>query len=574
MPRILDLEKWQEKVKGGLKFQIKYGNSKEWNRYYKMYRGEFKKGVIPANLLFPLCRSLIPRVYFRDPKVSVTAAKSGYELQAKVVEAVDNWLLRELNLKYQIKLMIQDSFFYGTGPGIHGFDSEWGFKASDQLAKSYYKEMGIEVPEKEVHQDVKIKNGMPWFLRVQPDDFIVPWGTVDIDSAPWCAYRVYRTLDEVKKDPIYENKKDLSATYSQKVDPDKQSGREDEAPVSSALGVEEQEYVELWTIHDAREKKIMVMAPNHDKWLRHEDDDLQIEGLPVQVLQFNPDGRQFWAVPDAKIILPQQLELNEIRTQQMKHRRLCTLKILYDKSKITKDELNKLLSEDVGPGVAVTGSPGDSVVLVTPTMPQALSQDAVEVRGDVREMVGFSREATGQFAGPPRKTKYEVQAVREAHMIRIDERRDMVADLLVSIIRKINQQIFSWWTTKQVIPVVGEDLAMHWVSYTGPEIRGEYNYKIDPESGTPVTEETRRADAKEMFDMFKGDQLINPIELRKYVLSQFKGVNPDKFIVQQQPMGPPGMQGATQPMGQIMGRGRIAPMPALPPPRGGSSASV
>lgn len=580
MPRILNLEKWQEKVRGGQKFQTKYGNSKAWNRYYKMYRGDFKKGVIPANLLFPLCRSLIPRVYFRDPKVSVTAARSGYELQARVVEAVDNWLIREINLKYQIKLMIQDSFFYGTGPGIHGFDSEWGFKASDQLAKSYYKEMGIEVPEKEVHQDVKIKNGMPWFLRVQPDDFIVPWGTVDIDSAPWCAYRVYRALDEVKKDPIYENKKDLSATYSQKVDPDRQSGREDDAPASSALGVEEQEYVELWTIHDAREKKIMVMAPNHDKWLRHENDDLQIEGLPVQVLQFNPDGRQFWAVPDAKIILPQQLELNEIRTQQMKHRRLCTLKILYDKSKITKDELNKLLSENVGPGVAVTGSPGDSVVLVTPTMPQSLSQDAVEVRGDVREMVGFSREATGQFAGPPRKTKYEVQAVREAHMIRIDERRDMVADLLTSIIRKINQQIFSWWTTEQVIPVVGEDLAMHWVSYTGPEIRGEYSYKIDPESGTPVTEDTRRADAREMFDMFKDDQLINPVELRKHVLSQFRGVDVNKFLPPQQQMGTPGGQEAT-PMGQIMGRGRIAPLAALPPPpqvsqapKGGGGASV
>ena len=99
MPRILDLEKWKEKVKGGQQFQTKYGNSRAWNGYYKMYRGDFKKGIIPANLLFPLCRSLIPRVYFRNPKVSVTAARQGYELQARVVEAVDNWLIGEIKLK-------------------------------------------------------------------------------------------------------------------------------------------------------------------------------------------------------------------------------------------------------------------------------------------------------------------------------------------------------------------------------------------------------------------------------------------------------------------------------------------
>lgn len=567
MPRILELDKWKDKIKDGLKFQIEYGESKKWNDYYKYYRGDFKKGILPANLFFPFCRSLIPRVYFRDPRVSVTAAKPGYEIQAKVVEAVDNWLIREIGLKYQIKLMIQDGFFYGTGPGIHGFDSEWGFKPSDIVAKAVYEEMGIEVPEKEVHQDIKIKGGMPWFLRVQPDDFVVPWGCVDIDSAPWCAYRVYRTLDEVKKDSIYENKRGLTATFSQKVNPEEQSGREiEEEGASAALETEEQEYVELWIIHDAREKKIMVLARNHDKWLRHEDDDLQIEGLPVQVLQFNPDGRQFWAIPEAKIMEPQQLELNEIRTQQMKHRRISTIKFLYDQQKIDKDEVDKMLSEKVGPGVKVQGPPGNSVLLLTPQMPISLTQDAQEVRGDVREMIGFSRVEVGEHPGPPRKTKYEVQAVREAHMIRIDERRDMVADLLVNIIRKINQMIFSWWTTEQAIPIVGEDLAQYWVSYTGPEIKGEYHYKIDPESGMPVTENIRRQEAFMMFEAFKGDQLINQEELRRHVLSQFKGINPDKFIIKQPAMGPGGMPGMSIPIGQAIQRGQVAPMPALPPP--------
>ncbi|KKN72795.1 hypothetical protein LCGC14_0406500 [marine sediment metagenome] len=570
MPRTLELEERKESIKDGIKFQIKYGESKIWNKYYKFYRGQFKEGIIPANLFFPLSRSLIPRVYFRDPKVTVTATKPGYEIQAKVVEVIDNWIIREIGIKNQLKLMIQDAFFYGSGPGIHGFDSEWGFSQLQMFTKNFYEEQGVEFEEQDTaHQDAKIKSGMPWFLRIQPDDFIVPWGTVNIDTAPWFAYRVYRPLEDVKKDPNYENKKGLKASHSQKVDPDQQSGKEmEEEGDTEALGIEDQDYVELWTIHDAREKKVMVLAPNHDKWLRHDDDDLQIEGLPVQVLQFNPDGRQFWAIPEAKIIMPQQLELNEIRTQQMKHRRITLLKILYNKGKIDKAALDRLLNEDVGAAVAVNGNPNDSVMAMKNEMPQSLSQDAQEVRGDVRESVGFSRLELAGDAEPPRKTKYEVQARRQAHSIRIDERRDIVADLLTNVIRKINQMIFSWWTVERVAPIVGEDLATHWVSYTGPEIRGEYNYKVDPESGTPFTEEVRRGDASALYDMFKGDPDINQIELKKHILAQFRGINPEKFIVEQQMMpGMPPQSGMPIPLGQAIQRGRIAPQMQPPAPR-------
>ncbi len=193
--------------------------------------------------------------------------------------------------------------------------------------------------------------------------------------------------------------------------------------------------------------------------------------------------------------------MNDIRTMAKKHRRVAILKLLYDKG-MNKDELAKLMDADVkaavGIDVGVNGDIRKAVALLQSHVPPDFTIAAREVREDVREEMGFSRNQAGAFEAPSgRRTAHEVETVRAAAMLRIDERKDALADHLESIVRGYNQMIFSNWTSRRVIDVVGPDGARYWIKFSGKEIKGEFNYKINPEESAPQDRRTMR---NEMFE--------------------------------------------------------------------------
>ena len=44
-----------------------------------LVQGERRKGILPSNVYFKMLRTLIPRVYYRNPSVSLTPKKPGLE---------------------------------------------------------------------------------------------------------------------------------------------------------------------------------------------------------------------------------------------------------------------------------------------------------------------------------------------------------------------------------------------------------------------------------------------------------------------------------------------------------------
>jgi hypothetical protein len=272
---------------------------------------------------------------------------------------------------------------------------------------------------------------------------------------------------------------------------------------------------------------------------------MQIDGCPGETLVFNPDPDFIYGIPDTRIIEPQLLELNEIRTQAMKHRRIDIVKFLYKKGAMSKEALERLFNEDVLAGVEIDGDAMDIRQAVTPLTPGAstiladLERAGEVVRGDVRESVGFSRSSTGEYQGKTHITAKETEIVNWANQIRIDERRDMVADLLTNVIRKFNQLIFTYWNTDIVRNVVGPDGAQYWIKFNPSQIRGEYDIKVDPTNAVPVDQRTKRQEAMEMVSAWSqmNQGLVKsgapaPPELQRYFFNQFDGVNTDKIIAQ------------------------------------------
>lgn len=499
------IDHWKEEIKSAVRYRTIYGRSYEWNHFRNMYRGFWGKGIVPVNVIYAVGRSIIPQVYFKAPRVSVLAKKPGYTPHAMVVERLDNYLIKETGLKKELKSGVLDCYLSGVGPGILGYDSEYGFNPSFTVGSDLDDSglTGFSGKGHKIEYTENVHPGMPWFLRAAPEDFIVPWGTRRWEEARWFGLRKMRALRDTKEDPKYENVSEMKASFHTKLE----GSTDGTNPIPQKQGEKDgdNEWVELWEIHDKRSGKIYVISLDHPTFLRNELDHLQIETLPAKVLGFNEDTNYFWWTPDARLIQVQQAEINDIRTMAKKHRRVGLLKMLYDKN-INKDELAKLLDNDVKAAVGIDiGAQGDirkSVAYLQSHVSPDLSIASKEAREDVQEIVGFSRNQSGSFeqAGG-RRTAHEAEIVRSASLIRINERRDIMADHLESVIRGYNQSIFSFWGAERVVDIIGPDGARNWVRFTGEEIRGEFTYDINPEESLPSNQATRKDDALKFIEM-------------------------------------------------------------------------
>lgn len=550
-------QEWQDRIKEGLRYQERFAQSQDWSRYKDYYRHKgFASGIIPVNLIFSILRSMTPQVYFRNPRVTITARRPGLEaeLHARIVQKLDNWLLRELETKREFKRLVADNFFCGIGAGFFGYDSLYGF--SDKLAQGG--QMTFSQFDKQGNRtefQSNVNPGMPWFLRARPEDVVFPFGATDRQALEWVAFRVFRSVRDMKVDKKYQNTSELKGTHVP-VRSMPEGGRVVDIN-ETREGLRSEEYVELWQIHDARTGRVMATVMDNDKFLRNEEDPLQLDGLPVETVCFNPDSDFIYGVPDARIIEPQLLELNDIRTQAMKHRRVNVIKGLILEGSMTDDEISKLLSEDVQAIIKVRSDTGDVRKAYSSMAPgvsgiltDLIAQGEV-VRGDVRETVGFSRTAQGEFQGKTHVSAEETKRVFQSLNIRLDERRDEMADLLERVVRKWNQIIFERWTSERLAQVVGPDGAKWWLKFTGPQIKDEYDLNVVAEEGPPMDRETKMQmalQAAEVWAKLNAGQIQTgapiPMEIQRLIFNNFEdtGLDIDRLMAQSQAALGQGMQ--------------------------------
>jgi len=552
MAKELSIENWQDNIQGGIDYLKEYGTPTAWEIYRSYYRNDFSKGNInkpkySVALIYSILRSMIPKIYFTDPKVHVLNQKPGFYIQSKIVQKIDNKLIRRTKVKKIIKKAIQEASICGTAPILSGFDSEFGY-SPDWRKKIEDEETGLQrfiggtvtmFDEKtgyRLEYNQNIKPGTPWVLNVKPDFFIVPYGYSDFDTVPWVARLYIRPLEDVKNDSKLKNTANVKAngmsTYNfsqearlhQKL-PDKNYG----------------DYCFLWEIRDLKRNMLYIMQDGYDKWLYNDIDYLGKFGNPYFELTFNPDPTNFWGISDAKMLEDQQLAINETRTLHIEHRRIAKLRFLYDENVITDEEVQKIMTEDTGAAVKCNGAVRDAVYPLQPYVPPDFNIDVDAIRQDAREISGLSRNQVGEYEGG-RQTATEAQIVNVAAQIRVNERRDQVADLLTDIVQKYNKYIFSEWNVEQVEDIIGDDGNRYWVKFQNKEIESDYTFTVDPENSMPTSTQQRRQDAIMLAQYLQSSPVVqqavqtgqpipyNFAELDRYVASQFEHLPVDQII--------------------------------------------
>jgi hypothetical protein len=518
---------WMEQVHAGIRFRKLYSHEDQWSTWRDYYRGKWANGVLPQNLFFSLLRTIVPRVYFRNPAVSVSPAKPGFEVAglAQVLSRVDNRMLTQMRVKHEMKRIVQDGFLFGTGFGKLGYGAQYSptpgdFDTSAPLINGKDK----------LEYKANVSNNMPWFARLHPGNAILPAGCVDFHSARWFAHWDKRTPEDIKADPRFKNTANIRATAAPDV-----------TNPSFQYSDNPQELVDLVEIRDKKRQTVMVIAinsgaeSNEGTVILHAPDELQYSNnIPVFPAVYNIDDEVFWGIPDSVILEPQQLEINEIKTQTMKRRRAALNRILIKKGLMDDSEMAKMFAEDTDGIIQVNGDPRGAVdKFDAGDIPETLLVAKQQIMADVREGLGFSRNEFGEYKpGSKSPTATEANIVKQAAELRIDERRDVMADMLVDMIGGMHRIIFRHWTNEQVEQVVGPGGVPVWVKFAGKDLeQGSYEVKIDPDSSLPETRDLREDRAAKLYELLKQNPLIDPQKLTQYLLTELKGVQMDDLMM-------------------------------------------
>ncbi len=537
-----DVAWWMIQIRNGIKFRKDYAEQAKWDTWRKMYRGKWNSTTLPVNIFFKMARTIVPRVYFRNPSISITPGQPGMLnwAFAQLLERVDNAMIRKMKLKKYLKRAVGNTWFFGTGIPKVGYGATYNLSIADFGGEAPILRGGRRV---EFNQDRRMN--MPWVDNVHPGNFIVPDGLSDWEKSPWCAEWIRRDVQDVIDDPRLQHTASLrkggtGSTYKTTRNSDYQN---------EYLRTQDREQIDLIEVHDLRRGKVFVLAPFvSDKILYFGDDDLQFFGKPNYMpLVFNENDNAFWGVPDSQILEPDQLEINEIRTMMMIHWRLSVIKVLYQKGKIDPADLQKLVDGEIMSAVGVMGDVRAAISMVQAgDVPDSLFKADMQINSDVRELMGFSRNEFGEhMPASSRTTATESRIVKMASEIRVDERRDMAADMLLDVMDHVNRVIFNHWTEEQVVEVAGPLGVPLWVRFRPSMLKeGAYNINIDPDSSLPETKDSREQKALITYAQLKENPLIDPMRLTRYLLHELHGVQFDDMMRGM----PPGLGGPSMPM--------------------------
>ena len=515
-------EDWFEEIEQGLDYRRDYGAETDWARLEDLFYSRQSLSAGP-NIILATGDTLLSSLSVFYPKVVVRARDQEHVRSAKVLEAVDNWLMGELEIPEQVEMSILHAFLWSQGVLKIGYDSEWGYDERFEIGDGTYTQ--IDRKGRLIESGIA-KRGMPWVRACLPHDIIVPYGTRDEDDARWIAHRVIRHIDEIRADDKYENVRDLEPMLSQKDFVESyRSVRKvyrmgQQWPNRGGTG--KAEYCELFEIHDARTRRVLVICTGYGKFLRNDEDLLQLDGLPFVSMSLVPRARSFWVTPDAYYLQQPQAELNDIALQASKQRRITCLKALAHKSAFDDEELDKAISADVGVVALVNdGVPLDEAIKLLGGHSNVwIYQDADHVRRNARELVGFSRNRFGEYETVGRRTATEAGIVERAAQARIARRQKALSRVYRKVVSKINQILFEFWSSERVIELVGPEGA-EWVRFSGDSLRGDYSYEIELTSEPPVAEETRRRRALELYMLLRQDPMIDPQGLAEFLVSAF-----------------------------------------------------
>jgi hypothetical protein len=249
---------------------------------------------------------------------------------------------------------------------------------------------------------------------------------------------------------------------------------------------------------------------------------------------------------DLEAVESLQEELNKTRTQMVNHRKRYARKYLFHERSFGPAGREALESDEDGRFVPVVDEnrPLNEVVIPLPQVPLApeMYNHSSIIEQDINTVSGVSEYARGQMP-ETRRTATEASIIADAGNARASDKLAMVELTIGEVAERIMMLMQQYMTAAQMVRITGQNGDDIFVAYTRDDIIGEYDFSVEGGSTQPLNETTRRQQAVSLMNALGPlvGAVIDPAELAKYVLTYGFGVkDPEKFLMQQAPMGPEG----------------------------------
>jgi hypothetical protein len=502
------------------------------------------------NLIFANTRTLVSQLAFKNPKHFITPLKKPHQkdgalfdtIQASLnMEALLGWYFKDMKTLRETRKCLYDALLGFRGIARLGYTLKTEkFKGKD-----------------EINTDELIQADSPFIKRYSEFDFRHDTEGTDalLDDSRWCAFKFVAPLQDIKDNSRYSTR-GLKSNAGMITDFGQDGARKAVKPTDDTREIVE--LVEGWEMYDKKTRRLRVIVPGHDKFLRNEKWEGaldNIEGLPVEILYFNENPDSALPVSDVNTYRPMQDELNKTRSMNMDHvDRISRRRYVGNSTKLPDEELRKITHGGNGAVALVDGSTEN---VLEPVKDANVSQDIYIqsnlLKASIRQMAGLSQAEALDPKGADSATeaglinlsstgiRSDQQGQYEDFNVRLSRKLSMILQKTLDKVeipldevqfQQFVQQERRGTETKitKITGMEGAIILQPWLDLSKEDIQGEYIFDIEMGSTQPVNEETRKRDFKELAAVMQGNPWIRDREATRLGLEIFKMPDPDSLI--------------------------------------------
>jgi hypothetical protein len=476
------------------------------------------------NVVFANCSIMVPMLYAKNPHVEFTSETDQGKERAKCLERLLNKLLSQknapgLNFKGIARRMVLTALLTNAAIVKIG----WTKKVdSSEEAIAELQQLSVELEEAKTKKEILEVEGKikaleerisllspsgPWARNLLPHRLVAdPTGTKpDFSDSGWLMEwdylpteyinAVYATKHGEEFRSTYEPTHILKAgTTTQSVDDTVNNfsllnqDKMDAAShgYSNVRAFQAAQYTKVWYVWDKTTRRVLMFADNNWKWpLWVWDDPLRLPRFfPYFRLWFHEAVNSQSPKGEVSYYLDQQDAINEIADEIRRGRQWAKRNVLYNKNSIAQEDVEQVLRGDDGTARGVDIPEGtklqDHIFSFVPpalNMPEFFNPETKFAA--INRITGINDAMRGaQFK--TNTTNKAVDAYQQNTDIRVDERTDLIEDVIGDIAWNIACLCMMNWEANDIAPIVGPELAQAWVKVNDPrEFETQFNARVE-----------------------------------------------------------------------------------------------
>ena len=527
-PKYNSKDYWISQIRSAKEHRSDHSFESRWDEIedWWAHKGDqFQGDMVSFNACYMYGGVLIPSLIFNRPRIINTARDAGpfsgrktaFMPIASIYDSLNEFLMDELEAVESFKSVVLDGYLKNVGAIEIGYDFP-DFSA--------FTNQDFEPVEADV--DRARKKSMPWIDVIPPRQLLLDPSAKSERKLKWYGKVLFRPTRHLKMDSNLNQEFVKPTHFDDEYADDaiRKMYRDHPGP---------EEWTMYYEIHEAEEGTWC--------WLTEEGflygptkDNLQVDGLPIELLRFNVNPNSLWGTPDPIYIEPQMLDGNETRRIALSEKRMSTVKILADSGIFDDDEIEKVKMSGnpilrTRKGLPPTKSIRDAVMVLNPPAPFEFFTYEQHLVRDMDMLLGYSVNQRGQLSSS-RNTKAEVEFVNSQVSLRLDDRRNRLAKVIERTFAKLNQVIASYWDRELLQRVVGQDGAIYFVQFKPTDLKMELTTKVEVESMLPRNSEREKNEIANIMNILSKVPNANVMPLLTQLLSKFPWADVQQLLPQ------------------------------------------